>query len=76
MWLFRYERMGIIMDMPFIPSQDTYTKAKNRIENAFAKTVGTIQVQPRAIIHNAHNAVGVREDESGILDIAVSFDGS
>ena len=67
---------GSIMDMPFVPSQDTYTKAHNKIEEASTKTFTTVKEHSRSVIRDAYSAVGVLEDENGILDIAVSYDGS
>ena len=67
---------GSIMDMPFIPSQDTYTKMHKRIEKAATATFKSISQQSRDIIANAYEEVGVREDDQGILDNAVSYDGT
>jgi len=67
---------GGIMDMPFIPSQDTYAKAQNKIEEASIKTFKSISRSTREIICNAYAEVGVCEDIGGVLDIAVSYDGS
>ena len=67
---------GSIMDMPFIPSQDTYTRMHNKLEKAAKATFKSISQQSRNIIANAHEKVGVHEDDQGILDIAVSFDGT
>ena len=41
---------GSIMDMPFIPSQDTYTKALSKIEEASVKTFDSVKEKSRAVI--------------------------
>ena len=48
---------GGIMDMPFIPSQDTYAKAQNKIEEASIKTFNSISRSTREIICNAYAEV-------------------
>ena len=73
---FAIKEWGSIMDMPFIPSQDTYTKMHNRMEKAATATFKSISQQSRDIIANAYEEIGVHEDEHGILDIAVSYDGT
>ena len=64
------------MDMPFMPSQDTYTKIHNKIGNAATKTFKSISQQSRNIICKAYEKTGLYEDNKGILDIAVSYDGT
>ena len=67
---------GSIMDMPFIPSKDTYTSMHNRIEKAATATFKSISQQSRDIIAKEYEKIGVHEDDQGILDIAVSYDGT
>ena len=67
---------GSIMDMPFIPSQDNYTKALTKIEEASVKTFDSVKEKSRAVICDAYKAIAVLEDDKGVLDIAVSYDGS
>ena len=62
--------------MPYSPSQNLYRKNLLKIEAAAAQTFQSISKRTHLAISSAYQDIGVTPDKDGILDIAVSFDGS
>ena len=65
-----------LMNMPYSPSQNVYQKNLKKIELASKKTFEEISQRMGPAIRKAYEEIGVTPDENGILDIAVSYDGS
>ena len=65
-----------LMNMPYSPSQNLYRKNLLKIEAAAAQTFQSISKRTHLAIRSAYQDIGVTPDKDGILDIAVSFDGS
>eukprot|EP00794_Sanderia_malayensis_P021449 gene21449-biopygen462 len=64
------------MNMPAVLSKASFIEINNRLEDAATKTFKSISVQSREMIKAAYADVGIKEDQDGILDIAVSYDGT
>ena len=64
------------MNMPYDISYNLYSKNHQKIAEASAVTFKDIVVKSREAIAEAYSAVGVVQDEDGVLNIGVSFDGS
>ena len=65
-----------LMNMPYSPSLNAYHKNLQKIELGALKCFETISERTHAVIREAYEKVGVLPDKEGILDLAVSFDGS
>ena len=65
-----------LMNMPYSPSQNLYSKNLLKIETATTQAFQSISERTHLAVRSAYQDIGVHPDESGILDIAVSFDGS
>ena len=57
-------------------SKNAYTNTNNKLEEAASKTVESVAQNTRELLKEAYAAIGVNEDKDGILDVAVSFDGT
>ena len=64
------------MNLPHVMSYDAYRTAHQKIADASKNTFQEIASKSREAIVNAYNEIGEHPDENGILNIAVSFDGS
>eukprot|EP00794_Sanderia_malayensis_P018474 gene18474-biopygen15564 len=64
------------MNMPAVLSKASFIEINNRLEDAATKTFKSISLQSREMIKAAYADVGIKEDKDGILDIAVSYDGT
>ena len=65
-----------LMNMPYSPSLNTYHKNLKKVELGAMKCFENISERTHPAIREAYEKVGVIPDKEGILDIAVSFDGS
>ena len=65
-----------IMNMPHCLSQGGYTKTLEKIESSSLATFNKISARSRDAIARAYHELGIEPDIDGVLDIAVSFDGS
>ena len=65
-----------IMNMPHCLSQGGYTKNMERLEKSSLETFSAISEKTKDAIVDSYGEIGVLPDENGVLDIAVSFDGS
>ncbi len=65
-----------VMNMPYTLSRDSYTKTHERIEVSSSITFDEISNQSRAAIEKAYAELGIHPDGDGILNVAVSYDGS
>eukprot|EP00794_Sanderia_malayensis_P011448 gene11448-biopygen9129 len=64
------------MNMPAVLSKASFREINNRLEDAATKTFKSISLQSREMIQAAYGDVGIKEDKDGILDIAVSYNGT
>eukprot|EP00112_Aurelia_sp_Birch-Aquarium-sp1_P015507 Seg3441.4 transcript_id=Seg3441.4/GoldUCD/mRNA.D3Y31 product="hypothetical protein" protein_id=Seg3441.4/GoldUCD/D3Y31 len=64
------------MNMPHYLSCDAYASAHNKIAKASSNTFKEIVAESRKAIVNAYGEIGEHPDDTGILNIAVSFDGA
>ena len=65
-----------LMNMPHSPSLNIYHKNVKKIELGAMKCFENISERTHPAIREAHEKVGVIPEKEGLLDIAVSFDGS
>ena len=65
-----------LMNMPYSPSLNAYHKNLKKIELGAMECFKKISDRTHIAIREAYEKVGVLPDEEGILDLAVSFDGS
>ena len=64
------------MNMSTVLSKNAYTNTHNRLEEAASKTFESVAQSTRELLKEAYSEIGVSEDENGILDVAVSYDGT
>ena len=64
------------MNMPHYLSRDSYSGTHNKIAKASSITFREIVAESREAIVKAYGEIGEYPDDNGILNIAVSFDGS
>ena len=64
------------MNMPSCMSYDTFATSQSRIQQASKDTFCKLLETTRSSVQSAYNDIGVLPDEEGILNIAVSFDGT
>ena len=64
------------MNLAHVMSYDAYRTAHQKIADASRHTFQEIARKSREAIVSAYNEIGEHPDENGILNIAVSFDGS
>ena len=64
------------MNFPNCMSKDAYCSSHSKLGDASKATFEEILASSRKAIKTAYKDVGVIPDEQGILDVAVSFDGS
>ena len=64
------------MNLAHVMSYDAYRTAHQKIADASRHTFQEIASKSREAIVSAYNEIGEHPDENGILNIAVSFDGS
>ena len=65
-----------IMNMLFSFSQNTFNKINGKLNIASKETFNEIRQQSVVAVRDAYREIGVFPDVSGILDVAVSFDGA
>ena len=65
-----------VMNMSAVLSKNAYTNTNNKLEEAASKTFESVAQNTRELLKEAYAAIGVNEDKDGILDVAVSFDGT
>ena len=64
------------MNLPNCISREAYSNSHHKIGEASKATFDQILKSSREAIQTAYKDIGIVPDEQGILDIAVSFDGS
>ena len=64
------------MNISSVLSKNAYTSTNNKLEEAALRTFDVVSQTTRKILREAYAQIGVTEDKNGILDIAVSYDGT
>ena len=65
-----------VMNFPRVGNKSSYQKTKAKIVEGSKETCGKIMSQSAIVVRQKYAEAGVLPDSDGILDIAVSFDGS
>ena len=65
-----------IINMPFCFSQNTFNKSTRKLNIVSKENIIEIRQQFVVAVRDAYREIGVFPDDSGILDLAVSFDGA
>ncbi len=65
-----------VMNLPYSLSNDAYKTGHKRIEESSTKVFSDIAAKSRVAIEKAYSELGVYPDDDGVLNVAVSYDGS
>ena len=64
------------MNMSSVLSKNAYTSTNNKLEEAASRTFDVVSQTTRKHLIDAYAQIGVTADKDGILDVAVSYDGT